>query len=141
MEEIQTQERVGIKAIQIMEGEYTETRDRVGTFPTHFSCTMTDLEKRSSTLWSIEKRISNELGSKPKSIRSRSETEFIKEVDKSKNSSNLLKIKKLNNIDLKVEECRNVNQSKGLVYLNGQKPKIHQNDLQEIKKKTKVGTY
>jgi len=58
-------------------------------------CIMTAEEKKSFTPWSIEKSISQELQTKPKTIRSRTDTEFIIEVDNESDSLKLLKIKKL----------------------------------------------
>ena len=52
-------------------------------------------------------------------IRSQSETEFVIEVDSDKDSVNMSKIKKLHNAVVKIEECKNVFKSKGLIYLYG----------------------
>jgi len=135
IKEIQSQERVGRRrAIQILKGEDVEPTEKARKFPTHFACTMSSREKRSFTPWSIEKCLSNELGSKPKSIRSRNDTEFIIEVEKHRDSLNISKIKKLNNIEVKIEECKNINQSKGLVFLSGQEPNNYQKYLEDIKK-------
>ena len=48
------------------------------------------------------------------------------------------KIKKLHNAVVKLEECKNVNKSKGLIYLYGQKPTDYKTYLEQIKQDKKL---
>jgi len=65
----------------------------------------------------IERCFTQELCTKPRTIRSKSESEFIIEVNNEAQSKTILSIKKLNNVDVQITECTNINQSKGLVYI------------------------
>ena len=57
-----------------------------------------------------------ELGSKPLTVRSKSESEIVIEVNKETQIITILSIKKLNNVDVCIAECASINQSKGLMY-------------------------
>ena len=65
----------------------------------------------------IQKCFTRELGAKPRTIRSKSETEFIIEVNNENESKAILTITKINNVDVEITECSNINQSMGLVYI------------------------
>ena len=65
----------------------------------------------------IQKCFTQELGAQPRTIRSKSETEFIIEVNNENESKAILTITKINNVDVEITECSNINQSMGLVYI------------------------
>jgi len=65
----------------------------------------------------IQKCFTQELGAKPRTIRSKSETDFIIEVNNENESKAILTITKINNVDVEITECSNINQSMGLVYI------------------------
>jgi len=65
----------------------------------------------------IQKYFTQELGNKLRTIRSKSESEFVIEVHNETESKTILSIKKLNNVDVRITECTNITQSKGLVYI------------------------
>ena len=66
----------------------------------------------------IQKSFTQELCAKPRAIRAKSETEFIKEVNNEKESKAILTLTKINNVDDEITECPNINQSMGLVYIS-----------------------
>ena len=139
IKEVQEKEKVGRRrAIQILRGD-DESSFNGNSFPTHFSCKMDPAKKRSFTPWALEKCITHELASKPSSIRSKGDTEFIIQVDNEKDSITLPRIKKLNNVEVQIEECKDINQSKGLIYLYGDKHQIHNEAYQkDLKKEFKL---
>ena len=65
----------------------------------------------------IQKCFTQELGAQPRTIRSKSETEFIIEVNNENESKAILTITQINNVDVEITEYSNINQSKGLVYI------------------------
>ena len=65
----------------------------------------------------IQKCFTHELGSKPLTIRSKTEFEFFIEIKNEKESKTIVPIKKITNIELDIWECENINQWKCLVYI------------------------
>merc|ERR1719259_1557505 len=118
IKEVQAKGRVGRRrTIQILSGE-DETPANISTkFPTHFSCQMNPEKKKKFSPWLIERCFTQLLWGKPRSIRSKSESEFIIKVNNEDQSKAILSIQKLYNVDVQVTECTNINQSKGLVYI------------------------
>merc|ERR1719259_523039 len=118
IKEVQTKEKVGRRrAIQILSGEDETPTSKSTKFPTHFSCQMNPEQKKKFSPWMIEKCFTQVLWTKPRSIRSKSDSEFIIEINTEGQSRNILSIEKLNNVDVRITECTNINQSKGLVYI------------------------
>ena len=65
----------------------------------------------------IQKRLTQELGSKLRAIWSKTVSEFIWDINIEKECKTIVTIKKIYNIDEDVLECENFNQLKGLVYI------------------------
>ena len=93
------------------EEEFPATKPK--KFPSHFSCQMDSEQKRKFNPWMIQKCFTQELGAKPRTIRSKSETEFILKVNNENESKAILTITKINNVDVEITECSNINQSMG----------------------------
>ena len=77
-----------------MSGEGTELTTNTKKYVSYFSCIMTLEGKIFFNPWSIEKSITQKLGTTLKTIRSQSETKFVIEVDSEKGSVIMPKIKK-----------------------------------------------
>ena len=118
IKEVRAKEKVGRRrAIQILSGEDETPANKSTKFPTHFSCQMSPEQKKKFSPWMIQKCFTQELDNKPRTIRTKSESEFIIEVNNEAQSKAILSITKLNNVDVQITECANINQSKGLVYI------------------------
>jgi len=119
IKEVQTKEKAGRRwAIQLLSGEDETPANKSTKFRTHFSCKMNPEKKKKFSPWMIQKCFKQELGNKPRTIRSKSESEFVIEVNNEAESEAISSIKKLNNIDVRITKCTNINQSKGLVYIH-----------------------
>ena len=70
------------RALQILAGEDESPRLNPQSYPTHFTCKMDPGKKRLFNPWAIEKSLTQEIGSKPATIRSYNESEFIIEISK-----------------------------------------------------------
>ena len=118
---IQNKYRVGkIRARQIFNGTdnnavSTETASKLYT--THFTCKIDENEKRHLTPWVLEKCLHNQLGNKPKSIRSGGRSSFVIEVDSEKDSRAILNIKTIHNIPIHISEHVQHNSAQGLIYI------------------------
>ena len=75
---MQADSRVGRRrALQTLAIKDDSPRSNTPSFPTHFTCKMDPEKKRTFNPWAIEKSLTQEIGSKPATIRSTNETEFI----------------------------------------------------------------
>ena len=73
--QVQEEEKVTIlRAKQILErnNEFIEKSTR--PYPTHFDCKMDEIDKRKFTPWLLEKCLEQQVGSKPKTIRTTNKT-------------------------------------------------------------------
>ena len=107
---VQTKEKVGRRtAIQILSGEDETSANKSTKFPTKLSCQMNPEQKNKFSPWMIRKCFTQELDNKPRTIRSKSESKFLIEVNYEAESRTILSIKKLNNVDVRMTECTNIN--------------------------------
>ena len=72
------------RALQILVGEDESPRSNPQSYPTHFTCKVDPEEKRIFNPWAIEKCLTQEIGSKPATIRSNNESEFIIKISNKK---------------------------------------------------------
>ena len=64
------------RAFQILAAEDESARSKTQSYPTHFRCKMDPEKKRKFNPWAIEKSFTQEIGSKPDTIRP-NESEFV----------------------------------------------------------------
>ena len=86
-------------------------------FPTHFDCTLTEVDKRKFTPWLLEKCLTNCLGTKPVSIRSTSKHTFTIEVNSKQQASCINSLRDINGIPVKISVNSKLNVNKGLIYI------------------------
>ena len=81
IKKMQADSRVGRRrALQILAGEDESPRSKPQSYPTHFTCKIDPEKKRAFNPWPIEKSLTQEIGSKPATIKSNKESEFIIEI-------------------------------------------------------------
>ena len=97
-------------------------------------------KKRTFNPWAIEKKFTQEIGSKPATIRSNNESDFVIEISNKKESENLPTITSLcspqfqERVEVGIFACDKINQSHGLIYFNDYNiPEIEDYDS-ELKK-------
>ena len=78
---------------------------------------MEESDKRKLSPWMLERCLTQHLGSKPKTIRSRSRTTFSVEVSDVKQSKKMRGLTHLNNLPVAVDENLDYRIIKGLVYI------------------------
>ena len=113
---IQDEEKCHImRARQILQknNEFSESPRKA--FTTHFDCEMTEVNKRKFTPWLLEKCITNIIGSKPKSIRSRSKTVFTIQGSNAEESTIMQLLSQINDIPIKTTVNTSLNICKGLI--------------------------
>ena len=75
---MQADGRVGTRrALQILAGEDEFPRSNPQSYPTHFRCIMDPENEMKFNPWAIEKSLTLEIGSKPATIRSNNESDFL----------------------------------------------------------------
>ena len=78
---MQANSRVGRRrALQILAEEDESQRSNTQSFPKHFTCKMDPEKKRTFHQWAIEKSLTQEIGSKPATIKSTNESELFIEI-------------------------------------------------------------
>ena len=80
---------------------------------------MAEAEKRQFSPWLLERSISDFLGSKPKSIRSKNQTTFTIEVQNETQSKKIQSLQMLNGKSIELSINKNIQVQKGLVYIYG----------------------
>ena len=116
--DIQEQQKVtNRRARQIIENnnEFIEKIQR--PFPTHFDCKMSEAGKRQFSPWLLEKCISDFLGSKPKSIRSKNQTTLTIEIHNEAQSKRIMYLKTLNKTSVEITVNESIQIRKGLIYI------------------------
>ena len=68
------------RALQILAGEDESPRSNPQSYPPHFTCKMELEQKITFNPWAVENSFTQEIGSKPASIRSNNESEFVIEI-------------------------------------------------------------
>ena len=122
---MQGDSRVGRRrALPILAGEDESPRSKLQSYVTHFTCKM-DLEnKRTFNPWTIENSLTPEIGSKPATIKSNNESEFIIEISNEKESKILPTITSLGSpqfqerVKVEIVACDKINQTQGLIYIH-----------------------
>jgi len=66
-------------------------------------------QKKEFSPWMIQKFFTQELGNKPRTIKSKSKSEFFTEVNNETESKTISSIKKLNNVNVRITECTKIN--------------------------------
>ena len=122
---MQADSRVGRqRTLQILAGEDESPRSNPQSYPTHFRCKRDPEKKPAFSPWAIEKSLTQEIGSKPATIRSNNESEFVIEISNEKGSKILPTITSLCSpqFQVRVEDeifaCDKINQSQGLIYVS-----------------------
>ena len=107
------------RAKQILErnNEFIEKPTR--PYPTHFDCKMDEIDKKKLTPWLLEKCLGQQVGSKPKTIRTTNKTIFTVEIATKKKSIAMQTVGNINGIDVEVTVNTALNINKGLVYIYG----------------------
>ena len=117
---IQEEEKVTLmRARQMMENnnEYVDRPKQ--QFTTHYDCKMDEKDKRKFTPWLLEKCLTQQLGSKPTTIRTTNNTTFTVEVASREQSMHMQRIKDINGISTEISVNKSFNTIKGLVYVYG----------------------
>ena len=86
-------------------------------FATHFTCTMSEGDKRKINLWLPEKCIKQQIDKSPVKIRTSGKNSYIIQVDSEEQSRKIMNIKQINNINVEMTENQFINISKGIVYI------------------------
>ena len=116
---MQEEEKVTIlRAKQILErsNEFIEKPTR--PCPTHFDCKMDEMDKRKFTPWLLEKCMEQQVGSKPKTIRTINKTTFTVEIATKEERIAMQAVGNINIIDVEVT-VNTALINKGLVYIYG----------------------
>ena len=117
---IQGEEKVTlIRARQILEGNNEFVEKPKQQYNTHFHCKMDEKDKRKVTPWLLEKCLEKQLGSKPKTIRTTSNTTFTAVVHNKEQSDNMKTINNINGIKTEIKVNKTYNTIKGLIYVYG----------------------
>ena len=83
------------RPLRSLTGEGESPRSNPQAYPTHFKCKMDPENKRKFKPWAIEKSFTQEIGSKPATIKSNNESEIVIEISNEKESKFLSTIKSL----------------------------------------------
>ena len=82
---MQADSRVGRRrALQVLAEKDESPRSNPQSYPAYFTCKMDPENKRTFNPWAIEKSLTQEIGSKPATKRSNSESEFFIEISSEK---------------------------------------------------------
>ena len=114
---IRMQEKVSyIRAKQMMDSRCQgNTKNRKG-FATHYNCVLNEIDKRRISPWLLEKSVENQIGKKPRSIRSVSKTAFIIEVETEEQSMKIAEVEQLAGHAVKMEKSK-ISTVKGMIYI------------------------
>ena len=118
--QIQEEEKVtAMRARQMLEknNEFSERPAR--PYTTHFDCKMNETDKRKVTPWLLEKCLEQQLGAKPKTIRTTNKTTFTVEIASREQSTAMQAVSKINGIPVEISVNTALNGNKGLVYIYG----------------------
>ena len=108
-----------LRAKQILErnNEFIEKPTR--PYPTHFNCKMDESDKRKFTPCLLERCLEQQVGSKPKTIRTTNKTTFTVEIATKEESITMQTVSNINGINVEVTVNTALNINKGLVYIYG----------------------
>ena len=130
---MQADSRMGRRrALQILAGEDESPRSNPHSYPTHFRCKMDPEKKRTFNPWAIEKSFTLKIGSKPATIKSNNESEFIIVISNEKERKIIPTITSFcsphiqERVKVEILACDTINQSQGLIY-------IHNYNIPDIK--------
>ena len=117
---IQEEEKVtAMRARQMMENNNEYTEHSKQQFTTQYDCKMNENDKRKFTPWLLEKCLTQQLGSKPRTIRTSNNNTFTVEVANREQSLNMQAIANINGISIEVAVNKSLNTIKILVYIYG----------------------
>lgn len=84
-------------------------------YASHFKCILDLVMKRKITPWLLEKALQQQLGGKPKNIRSTNRESFVIEVNNKEQSEAIMKIVTINNTPVNITQDSTFSTSKGLI--------------------------
>jgi len=113
IKELQTKEKVGRRRSKYYQEKTRHQRTNQQSSQLTLVIKWTPNKKKKFSPWMIQKCFTQELCNKLRTIRSKSESEFVIEVNNKTESKTILSIDKLNNVDVRITECTNINQSQG----------------------------
>ena len=112
------------RALQILAEEDESPRSNPQSYPTNFRYKLDPEKKRKFNPWAIEKSFNQDIGSKPVTIKSNKESDFVIEISNEKESKILTTITSLcspqfrERVEVDIFACDNINQSQGLIYID-----------------------
>ena len=118
--QIQEEEKVtAMRARQMLE-KNNEFIGRPSTlYTTHFDCKMNETDERKVTPWLLVKCLEQQLGAKPKAIRTTNKTTFTVEIASREQSTEIQSVSNIHGIPVQVSVYTALNVNKGLVYIYG----------------------
>ena len=116
--QIQQKEKIyRLRAVQMIYNKSEALQVQTNKFATHFTCTMSEGDKRKMNPSLLEKYIKQQIDKSPIKIQTSGKNSYITQVDSEEQCRKIMNIKQINNINVEMTENQFINTSKGIVYI------------------------